>query len=65
MRIDRCVCYQKTFSLLKEVAHSHKCATIEELQKEVLFGKQCKMCHVYVRRMLSTGEVVFSEVITD
>ena len=65
MRIDRCVCFQKPFSLLKEIAKSRQCQTITELQREVVFGEKCKMCHPYVRRMLETGEVVFSEVITE
>ena len=65
MQIDRCVCYQKEFKELKEVADGHGCTTIEALQCHVVFGQNCKMCHPYVRRMLKTGETVFSNIIVD
>lgn len=63
MNIDRCICFQKTFSSLKEVAKSTNCQTIEQLQKHEVFGQKCQLCKPYVRRMLDTGEVEFSEVI--
>lgn len=65
MNIDRCICFQKTFSSLKEVARSMKCDSVEQLQKHEVFGQKCKLCRPYVRRMLNTGEVEFSEVITE
>lgn len=65
MKIDRCLCFQQPFSLLKEVAVSKKCGTVEELQEHIVFGQNCKLCKPYVRRMLDTGEVEFSEVIIE
>ena len=65
MKIDRCVCFQKSFSLLKQVASSERCETIEALQEHVAFGQKCQLCRPYVQRMLVTGEVEFSEVITE
>lgn len=63
MNIDRCYCYQKTFDLLKAVAHETGANSIEALQAHVTFGENCQLCHPYVRRMLKTGETVFHEVI--
>ena len=65
MRIDRCYCFQKTFSALKQVAVREKAGSVAALQEHAHFGQQCKLCHPYVRRMLRTGETVFREIITE
>lgn len=65
MRIDRCVCYNVTFEKLRITAEACSADTAETLQQHVRFGLNCGMCRPYVRRMLRTGEVVFSEIITD
>jgi bacterioferritin-associated ferredoxin len=61
MDIDRC--YQQTFEDLKAIAEDTGADSIEDLQAHVTFGKNCQLCHPYVRRMLETGETVFHEVI--
>lgn len=63
--IDRCHCFQITFAELREAAAASGAASVEELQEEMPFGKQCRLCHPYVRRMLRTGETVFREVIVE
>lgn len=65
MNIDRCYCFQQTFSTLKELAGAHGVDTVAALQEHVTFGQQCKLCHPYVRRMLRTGETVFGEIVTE
>lgn len=65
MRIDRCTCFAQTFAALKAVAVQTGATTVPELQRHVTFGQQCRLCHPYVRRMLRTGQVVFSEIITE
>lgn len=65
MRIDRCVCFDKTFAELKSVSEATGAGTIEDLQRQVKFGSNCRLCNPYVRRMLRTGETVFSEVIEE
>jgi bacterioferritin-associated ferredoxin len=65
MRIDRCYCFQKTFADLKVVAEKTGAATIEDLQRHAVFGRQCRLCHPYVRRMLRTGETVFGEIVQE
>lgn len=63
IKIDRCVCYGRTFSELKQEAANDHVESVEELQKYVEFGLSCGLCVPYVERMLSTGEVTFHEVI--
>jgi NAD(P)H-nitrite reductase large subunit len=63
MRIDRCLCFDKSFAELKAISDTTGAETIEELQRQTKFGKSCRLCHPYVRRMLRTGETVFFEVI--
>jgi bacterioferritin-associated ferredoxin len=65
LHIDRCYCFGRPFAELKAIAEATGAATVEELQQHALFGKQCRLCHPYVRRMLRTGEVVFREIVTE
>ncbi len=63
IRIDRCVCYNRTFTELKALAEQHNCTSVEELQVHVEFGLNCRLCHAYVRTMLRTGETEFDRII--
>ena len=63
-RIDRCYCFGRTFAELKDVAEETGERTVAGLQEHVLFGERCMLCHAYVRRMLRTGETVFSGIVT-
>jgi len=57
--VDRCVCYNKTFTELKIRSQAMGATSIPELQKHIEFGHSCKRCHYYVDQMLKTGETVF------
>ncbi len=61
--IDRCQCFQHSFVRLKDVAKQTGCKTIPDLQNYIEFGKNCALCHPYVKRMLETGETVFYEIL--
>jgi len=67
--IDRCLCFNRTFADLQKHAQemnpTQGVISLEELQKQVVFGLKCKLCHPYVRRMLRTGETVFHQILTD
>ncbi|MDX1440088.1 MAG: (2Fe-2S)-binding protein [Rubricoccaceae bacterium] len=63
IRIDRCFCFLRLFSELKDVAEQTGSTTIRELQQHVQFGENCQLCHPYVSRMLRTGEEVFDEIV--
>ncbi len=64
LRIDRCVCFQVRFADLKAVAEATGASTVEALAEVAVFGRNCGLCRPYVRRMLATGETVFTEVLT-
>lgn len=65
MQIDRCYCFDRRFSDLKKEAELTGATTVEQLLKGSDFGRKCRLCHPYVRRMLRTGETVFRHIITD
>ena len=59
MMITRCVCFNKKFAELKKIADKNNAECLEELQMYVRFGLNCKRCHPYVERMLTTNETIF------
>lgn len=65
MNIDRCYCYDQPFAELKSIADNRGVELIRELQRHVAFGKNCQLCHPYVRRMLKTGQTVFHHVLEE
>lgn len=65
MRIDRCYCFATTFAALREVAEATGAETVSELQAHAVFGRRCRLCHPYVRRMLRTGATSFGEIVTE
>ncbi|WP_412061647.1 (2Fe-2S)-binding protein [Rubrivirga sp. IMCC45206] len=65
MTIDRCLCFDRTFASLADVAAETGARTIPDLQANAEFGLKCQLCHPYVRRMLRTGETVFHRVVTE
>lgn len=58
MNVDRCVCFNLTFAQLKELARKES-LDFEQLKERTQCCANCSMCEPYIRRMLSTGEVVF------
>ena len=65
MTVDRCLCFDRPFAGLADVAAETGAATVAELQEHTEFGHNCQLCHPYVRRMLRTGQTAFHEVLTD
>lgn len=65
MRIDRCLCFDRPFAELADVAAETGAATVAALQEHAEFGRKCELCHPYVRRMLRTGQTAFDTVVTD
>ena len=63
--IDRCLCFRLTFAELQQIAAEKGSRSLEELQKHVVFGQKCKLCHPYVRKMLKTGETVFYQILSE
>jgi bacterioferritin-associated ferredoxin len=63
MKIDRCVCENRTFADLALVARRESVADAEGLAALTGCGTHCGLCVAYVRRMLETGETVFRELL--
>lgn len=57
--VTQCICYNRTFAELRMIAEKHELKTIEQLQEEIEFGLNCRLCHPYVKRMLETGATEF------
>jgi bacterioferritin-associated ferredoxin len=57
--VTHCICFDKSFAQLKEVANANNVHDLEALQQCVEFGQKCRLCHPYVRRMLRTGQTEF------
>jgi bacterioferritin-associated ferredoxin len=60
--VTRCICYNHTFRELKRIARRTGAESIEQLQEHVRFGRNCRRCHPYVRRMLLTGRTEFEVI---
>ena len=71
VRVDRCSCFNVSFVELKALAsRSPEVKSFGSLRKVAReqgmpFGENCKMCRPYVKRMLQTGETVFTELLFD
>jgi bacterioferritin-associated ferredoxin len=62
IRIDRCVCYDRTFAELKDAADADALG-LDELSRRFGCGSCCGVCRPYLERMLETGETVFHQII--
>jgi bacterioferritin-associated ferredoxin len=63
--IDRCVCFDVRFAELKEMAERTGARSVPELQEHIEFGRNCHLCHPYVRLMLQSGLTVFREIVRE
>jgi len=62
IRIDRCLCEDKPFAKLLEVAR-REALTLPALAEREGCGTHCGWCVAYLRRGLRTGETVFGELL--
>jgi NAD(P)H-nitrite reductase large subunit len=62
LTIDRCVCLSRRFADLLPLTRTRG-FSLAVLMRETGCGDQCGLCRPYLRRMLSTGETVFHQII--
>lgn len=62
IRIDRCLCQRMPFTRLFALARAGGW-TLADLMRETGCGDQCGLCRPYLRRMLATGETLFTELL--
>lgn len=55
--IDRCVCFNKKFSELKEFCKDAKNSS--ELKEIAKCCTKCRLCTPYIEAMIKTGKTVF------
>ena len=60
--VDRCVCFNRTFSEMKEISKKYNLKTISELKKYITYGENCKLCIPYIELMLKTGKTEFGPI---
>ncbi len=60
--VSQCVCKATPFSELLPRATASDW-DLADLMRETGCGAQCGLCRPYLRRMLSTGEIVFHELL--
>ncbi len=62
IRIDRCVCANRTFaSLLGEAQHDD--LSLDQLATRCGAGDGCRTCLPYLRQTLATGQTVYDALI--
>lgn len=62
--IDRCVCQNIRFAEILPRARDAGW-DLQQLVEATSCGARCGLCRPYLRRMLETGETVFSAVIVE
>jgi hypothetical protein len=60
--VEKCICFNKTFIELKEIADTNNCKSISDLKRHVVFGENCQLCLPYINLMLKTGKVIFQVI---
>lgn len=63
MRIDRCVCTQRTFEDLLNEARANAWP-LQVLMDKTDAGHGCGMCRPYLSRCMRTGQTVFGELLS-
>ena len=62
--IATCICRQMPFAKLLPLAREHGW-TLQDVMRETGCGDGCGLCRPYLRRMLTTGETQFTELLTE
>ena len=63
VRIDRCICEDKSFADLLASARSRGITSIEALAAVEGCATHCGMCGSYLRQTLRSGQTVFSALL--
>jgi bacterioferritin-associated ferredoxin len=64
LSITMCVCRRVAFASLLPLARARQW-TLADLIRETGCGDGCGLCRPYLRRMLTTGETAFAELLTE
>ena len=64
LQITMCVCMRMPFARLLPIARERGW-DLESLMRETGCGDNCGLCRPYLKRMLRTGETLFTEIVTE
>jgi bacterioferritin-associated ferredoxin len=64
IRVTQCICRRVPFDRLLALARERGWA-LADIMRETGCGDNCGLCRPYLRRMLATGETIFSELLTE
>jgi bacterioferritin-associated ferredoxin len=64
IRVDRCLCTGRTFADLVEEAREEGWS-LDELARATGASASCGLCRPYLKRAMRTGEVVFTELLSE
>jgi len=62
VQITRCVCQRTPFATLLPLARERGWS-LDDVMRETGCGDQCGLCRPYLREMLKSGTIEFSEVL--
>lgn len=62
MPVDRCVCFNVPFTVLKEYAIEHSCG-MDGLRDKFGCGRGCALCVPYIQAMLRSGRTSFDPAV--
>jgi len=60
--VDRCVCYNRLFSEMKNIIDRNNLNSIDELKNHIPFGLNCSLCIPYVELIFKTGKTEFEVI---
>ena len=64
LSVTQCICRRVSFAQLLTRAREQGW-TLGDMMRETGCGDQCGLCRPYLRRMLTTGETTFTELLTE
>jgi bacterioferritin-associated ferredoxin len=64
MKIDKCICYDRSFRRIYKEASECGIDTLENVQSIMNICNKCKLCNPYIKEMFKTGQKEFNKIIT-
>lgn len=63
MKIDKCVCYNRSFRRILKESTENGIDTLEDLQRIMNICNKCEMCNPYIEEMYKTGKTEFNSIL--
>jgi hypothetical protein len=63
MKIDKCICYDRSFRRIYKESSENGIDNLEDLQKIMNICNKCKLCNPYIDEMYKSGKLEFDYII--